>query len=349
MTLKALCYINQFYAGLGGEEMAHEGLHVFDEAKGPGMGMEGLWKGEMKVVRTLACGDNYFNVDENYEALKPELKRLIEEVAPDVVIAGPAFNAGRYGVACAKFCDFVRSELGIPAVCGMYPQNPAVPSYVLNNYIIETAETATGMRSALPPMAAFALKLAKHEPIGAAPVEGYIPTGHRKNEIDEHSAAYRVVDMLVKKLQGKPYRTEVPLRQDGNVPPAPPIGDASKLKFGLVTTGGLVPKGNPDKLRTFASVSYGTYQIDPATFDAEHYESIHGGYDTTQVNKDPNRLIPYRAAMALKEEGVIGDVLPYFLSTCGIGTNVVMSKKLGHEMAVQMKADGVQAVFLTST
>jgi len=349
MKLKALCYINQFYAGIGGEDQAHEGLHVFEGAKGPGIGMESMWNGEMKVIRTLACGDNHFNIEENYEAMKPELKRLVEEVSPDVVIAGPAFNAGRYGVACAKFCDFVRSELGIPAVCAMFPQNPAVQMFVLNNYIVETAETAAGMRSSLPPLARLAQKLAKKEKIGTAQAEGYIPTGHRVNEYDEKSGAKRVVEMLVKKMSGQPYRTEVPLRKLNQVPAAPALKDPSKARIALITTGGLVPKGNPDKLKMVSSVAYGTYPIDPATFTYQNYESIHGGYDTTTVNGNPNRLVPYEEATKLKKEGVIGELAQYFLATCGIGTNVAMSEKLGRQMALQLKADGVQGVILSST
>ncbi len=347
--LKALCYINQFYAGLGGEEAAHDGLRVFEGAKGPGMGLNGMWQGEMEVVRTLSCGDNFINIDENFEAVKPEILRLIREVSPDVVIAGPAFNAGRYGVACAKFCDFVRRELSLPTVSCMYPQNPAVEMYVKDNYIVESSDTAAGMKKCLPRLAAFALKLAKKETIGTAPVEGYLPTGHRRNEIDERSAAERVVDLLVRKLKKEPYQTEVPLRKLENIPAAPPPPDLRKTTFALITTGGLVPKGNPDKLRQFNSISYGTYAIDPATFTAEHYESIHGGYDTTIVNQDPQRLIPYSAAMTLKAEGLIGDVKPFFLSTCGIGTNVAMSSQLGAQMARQLKESGVGGVFLTST
>ncbi len=347
--LKALCYINQFFAGLGGEEAAHEGLHVYDEPKGPAMGMAAAWKGEMEVVRTLAVGDNYFNIDENYEALKPQLIGLIQEVRPDVVIAGPAFNAGRYAVACGKFCAMVTQELGIPSVTSMFPTNPAVAMYLRKTYIMEGAETAAGMRSSLPALAAFALKLAKGEAIGSAPVEGYIPTGVRINEVDEHSGAERVVEMLVKKLKGQPYRSEVPLRKDEQVPPAPPLASTADVKFALVTMGGMVPKGNPDKLRMYASVNYGTYPIDVATFNGENYESVHGGYDTTAVNADPQRLVPYNAAMDLVRRGLIGSIAPYYLATCGIGTNVEMGKKLGGEMARQLQADGVGAVFLTST
>lgn len=347
--LRALCYINQFYAGLGGEEQAHTGLHVFDEPKGPALGINALWKGEMEVVRTLACGDNYFNLEENFEAIKPELLRLVRESAPDVVIAGPAFNAGRYGVACAKFCSLVTSELGIPSVASMFPMNPAVQMYLRKTVLAVSTETASGMRKSLPALARVALKLAKREKLAPAAVDGYIPTGVRVNELDERSAAVRVVDMLMKKLQGAAFETEVPLRKDELVEPAPPIQDTSKTRFAIVTMGGLVPKGNPDKLRQYASDSYGTYPIDLKTFNKEHYESVHGGYDTTAVNQDPQRLVPYTAALDLVKRGIIGSIAPYFLSTCGIGTNVVMGKKLGSEMARQLIADGVQAVILTST
>ena len=45
---------------------------------------------------------------------------MVKEQAPDVFIAGPAFNAGRYGVACGTIAAAVQEELGIPAVTGMY-------------------------------------------------------------------------------------------------------------------------------------------------------------------------------------------------------------------------------------
>jgi len=347
--LKAVYYINQFFAGLGGEEMAHEGLHVFDGAKGPAVGLAELVKNEMTIVKSIACGDNFFNTDANYEEIKSELLSIVRECNADIVIAGPAFNAGRYGVACGKFCELIQSELGIPTVTAMFKDNPAVPMYLRKVYIMECGETAAEMKKALPPLAKMALKLAKKELIGPAPEEGYFPTGYRRNELDERSAASRVVDMLVKKMKGEPYRTEVELRSDEKVQSAPPLDDYSKAKFAIITTGGLVPKGNPDKLRMYSSVSYGTYEIDPKTLNSKHYESVHGGYDTTAVNKEPQRLVPYNATLDLKKRGLIGDIAQYFLSTCGIGTNVTMGKKLGAQMAEQLKKDDVSAAFLTST
>lgn len=148
--LRAVYYINQFYAGMGGEEMADTGLHILDEKKGPALGIEPMWNDEMEVVKVLVCGDNYINTDVKYEEILPTIKKEIEESKPDVFIAGPAFNAGRYGVACAKICDYVRRELGIPSVTGMWWENPAVGMFVKDNYIISTTETASGMRKSLP-------------------------------------------------------------------------------------------------------------------------------------------------------------------------------------------------------
>ena len=66
---KALCYINQFYAGIGGEEKADIGLNIFEGAKGPGIGLEKLWDGKIEIVKTISCGDNYINNEECFAFL----------------------------------------------------------------------------------------------------------------------------------------------------------------------------------------------------------------------------------------------------------------------------------------
>lgn len=350
MSLKAVHYINQFYAGLGGEAEADMPFGVLDEKKGPALGLEQAWKGEMMITKVIYCGDNYVNKDENYLEVKKQIAKIIREEKPDVFIAGPAFNAGRYGVACAKVCDYVRSELGIPSVTGMWRENPAIDMYVENNYIVSTTETAAGMRKSLPQVAALALKLARREKIGPAYEEGYLPTGHRNNEYVEKSGAERVVDMLVKKLYGKTFRTEVPPRSFEQVPAAPPVKDMSKAKIALFTTGGLVPAGNPDKIKQAFAVSYGEYDM-TGLDDLERgvYESIHGGYDTTAASNDPHRLVPLDVLRDCEREEVIGELYPFFGATCGVGTNISSSQKMGRQWAESLKKAGVDAVLLTST
>ena len=274
-ALKAIHYINQFYAGIGGETMADIGLQVFTGTKGPGMGLEKLWKGEMEVIKTIACGDNFINKDENFESVAPEIAKIIKQEKPDVFIAGPAFNAGRYGVACAKMADYVRRELGVPSVTGMWHENPAISMYVKDNYIISTTETATGMTKSLPAMASLALKLAKKEEIGPARLEGYIRTGHRYNQYNKKTGAERVVDILLKKLNNEPYVTEVPLRGFEVVPPAPKVVKLKNATIALLTTGGLVPMGNPDKIRQAFATSYGRYDMGGKdSLDQGVYESM---------------------------------------------------------------------------
>ena len=91
--LRAVYYINQFYAGMGGEEMADTGLHILNEKKGPALGIEPMWKDEMEVVKVLVCDDNFINTDAKFEEILPTIKKEIEESNPDVFVAGPAFNA----------------------------------------------------------------------------------------------------------------------------------------------------------------------------------------------------------------------------------------------------------------
>jgi betaine reductase len=347
---KALYYINQFYAGVGGEDKADVGFMVFNGKKGPAMGIERFWDGRMGIINTLACGDNYINKDENFEQVKKSVEKIIKEARPDVFIAGPAFNAGRYGVACAKLCDFVRSQLGVPSITGMHIENPAVSMFVKDNYMVSTSETAAGMGAALPVMASLALKLAKGERIGTAVQEGYIPTGHRYNEYHEKKGAERVVQLLLQKLRGEPYTTEIPIRKFEQQAAAPPVTNISDSVIAIVTTGGLVPKGNPDNLRQAFSTTFSKYDINNLTsIPVGEYESIHGGYDTTMVNRDPNRLVPLDQLRSLEKEGKIKSIYKYFYTTCGIGTNVKSSINLGSKIAEELKQGQVNGVILTAT
>lgn len=348
--LKAVYYMNQFFAGIGGEEKADMGLKEFNEKRGPAIGIEKLWNEEMEIVKVISCGDNFINNDLKYESILNDMDRILRESDPDVFIAGPAFNAGRYGVACAKLCDYVRKNHNIPSVTAMYYENPAVPMYVKDNYIVESSETSAGMKNTLPILAKLSLKLAKRERIGPARIEGYLSTGHRYNEYHEKTGAERVVEMLMKKLNGEQYKTEVPLRGLEKVSPADPIKDVTGAKVALITTGGLVPIGNPDKLRQAFSVTYGRYNIkDLDSISSDKFNSIHGGYDTTLVNEDPNRLVPLDQLRILEKEGYIKEIHQEFFTTCGIGTNVENSKKIGMGILENLKSNDVDMALLTST
>ncbi|MCW1040861.1 glycine/betaine/sarcosine/D-proline family reductase selenoprotein B, partial [Streptococcus anginosus] len=79
---------------------------------------------------------SYFN--ENIDTDLPEVLEMIKSYEPDLVIAGPAFNAGRYGMAAGAVASEVITELGIPAVTGMYEENPGKEMYSKTAYIVPT-------------------------------------------------------------------------------------------------------------------------------------------------------------------------------------------------------------------
>ena len=95
--MRVVHYLNQFFAGLGGEDKAGAPLEVREGAVGPGLLLEQLLGHDAKVVMTLVCGDNY--AVENQEAMIGSGLEKICEAKPDLFVAGPCFQAGRYGMA----------------------------------------------------------------------------------------------------------------------------------------------------------------------------------------------------------------------------------------------------------
>lgn len=346
--IKIVHYINQFYGGIGGEEKADYKVEVREGKVGPGMGLEGLFKGEAKIIATIICGDSYFN--ENIEEAKKEILGIVKKYNPDVFIAGPAFNAGRYGVACGAVCEAVSKELDIKTLTGMYPENPGADMYKKSVYIIETKNSAAGMRQALPSMAKLALKLAKDETIGGFKDEGYIERGIRVNYFSDKRGSERAAELLSKKLKGEEFETEFKMPVFDKVEPNKKVDDLRTAKIALVTSGGIVPKGNPDHIESSSASKYGKYDITGVTdLTADTYETAHGGYDPTYANSDADRVLPVDVLRKMEKEGRIGSLHNYYYATVGNGTAVASAKKFGAEIALDLVKDGVKAVILTST
>ena len=347
--IKVVHYINQFFAQIGGEEMADHPAEIrVGETVGPGLAFAQAFGDEAEIIATIVCGDSYFN--ENLEKAKAEILAMIKEQNPDVFIAGPAFNAGRYGVACGTIAALVQEELNIPVLTGMYIENPGADMFKQQIYVVETKNSAAGMRTAVPKMAALALKLAKGEEIGASAEEGYLPNGTRKNFFDKERGSKRAVDMLIKKLAGKPFTTEYPMPSFDNVDPMPAIKDISKATIAIVTSGGVVPAGNPDHIESSNASKYGEYDITGVNdlVDGE-WETAHGGFDPVYCNEDSDRVIPVDILREMEAEGKIGKLHNLFYSTVGNGTAVASSKAYAAEFAQKLLNDGVNAVILTST
>lgn len=162
--IRVVQYINQFFAQIGGEEKADIPAELREGPVGPGLAFNQAWGEEAEVVATIICGDSYFN--ENLEKAQAEVIEMVKSQNPDMFIAGPAFNAGRYGVACGTIAKAVQDNLNIPVLTGMYIENPGADMFKKDVYVVSTKNSAAGMRDAVKKMAPLALKLARHEAIG---------------------------------------------------------------------------------------------------------------------------------------------------------------------------------------
>lgn len=347
MSFKVVHYINQFFANIGGEEMAHVPPEKRDGFVGPGLAFNQAWKGEAEIVNTIVCGDSYFA--EHEKDAKEQVLNWVKEINPDLFIAGPAFNAGRYGYACATICKAVQDELGIKVLTGMYEENPGAD---LKNSVLMVATTnsAAGMRKAAPVMAKLAMKLMKGEKLGASCEDGYMPNGIRRNFFEKERGSKRAVDMLLKKLADKPFTTEYPMPSFDRVAPNKAIKDLPKATIALCTSGGIVPKGNPDHIESSSASHYGEYNIAGVEkLTAETYETAHGGYDPVYANENPNRVLPVDVMREFEKEGKIGKLHDYFYTTVGNGTAVASAKAFAAEYAQKLLSAGVDAVIMTST
>lgn len=346
--IRVVHYLNQFFGGIGGEDKADLPPRLTDGPIGPGRAVQAVLGQQGEVVATVICGDNYFA--ENIEGASEEVRTLIRSYQPDVLIAGPAFNAGRYGIACGAVCKMAQHQLGVPAVTGMYQENPGLDLYRKDVYIIQTTDSARGMAEAVAKMVNLARKLGAKEKIGRPSEEGYFPRGLLINEISDSTGAERVMDLLLRKLRGEPFESEVPRPVYDRVKPAPPIREIGSATIALVTDGGLVPVGNPDKIEIRTATRFGRYGI--KNKDALHptdYEVSHEGYDSVFVRQDPNRLVPVDVLRDLEREGLIGKLHDTFYSTTGVANIVEVMRQLGQAIAHELKAEDVSGVILTST
>jgi glycine reductase len=344
--VRVLHYLNQFFGGIGGEEQADAPLTLFEGARGPGVALERLAP-EIEVVATIVGGDNY--VAEHLDRAAEEAVDLVASLqSVDLVIAGPALNAGRYGMACAAICIAIETRLGIPAIAAMFPENAAVDVYRKEVTIVRTEADVMGMQAALAGLADVAARHAAGEALG--PDDGILARGVRQNTFASETGAKRAVEMLMSKLEGKPFVTEISMPRFDRVTPAAAIDDARNAVVALVTSGGIVPRGNPDRIEAASASRFGAYPLAGLErLSAESHQSVHGGYDPTFANDDPNRVLPLDAVRALEREGRIGRLHETYYATVGNGTSVAQARRFGEEIAALLVNEGVQAVILTST
>ena len=351
MQYRIVHYINQFYAGKGGEDKADHKPESVPSPVGPGSEITRLLKeagGEGEIVGTVICGDSYYG--ENIEEARDTCLALIEAFKPDLLIAGPAFNAGRYGVACGDIASAAGEKLGIPTVTCTFKENPGLELYGKGCYVVPSSESARSMRKDLAAMTELGLKLVKKIPMGPAREEGYFSRGIRKCFFKEKTGAARAVDMMLARLRGEEFHTEYEMPVFKKIPPALPVRDIKNATIAIISSGGVVPVGNPDHIRVSSADSFGSYSIAGINdLTPENYESIHGGYDRAMAAIDPDCIVPVDELRKLEKEGAFKKLHDFFYTTTGTGTSVNNAEKFGQEIGEILRNAEVDAAILTST
>jgi len=346
--VKVVHYLNQFFGQIGGEDKAGVPPQLKEGPTPVGQLIQKESGNQFEVVRTIICGDNY--AAEHLEEVTPVILKWVEDVQPDLFLAGPAFAAGRYGMACSVMCKAVHQKLNIPALTAMHSSNPGVDEARKEVYIIETGDSTLDMKKVIPKMVGLAQKISDKVPVGRPQEDGYFPRGVRINIRAEERGSKRAVEMLLKKLRGEPFETELPLPQFDKVVPAPPVKNLSNAIIALVTEGGIVPKGNPDRIEAHNASKYCKYFIGNVNdLSAEEYQTAHGGYDPVYANDDPDRVLPLDATRLLEKEGIFAKLYDYYYVTVGNVTAVASAARYGREIGELLLKDGVQGVILTST
>ena len=351
VKVKVMHYMNQFFAGEGGEDKADVPLNWKEGPLGPGRRLQALLGDTVDVVTTVYCGDNYFapnstNVLEN-------IIKLAKDHRIDILVAGPAFASGRHGYACVEVCHAVNRSQGINCITALSPENPGVDTYRTyhnkNIFAFPTSEAVSGMEDALSNMAKCVTRLITGENMGSAATEGYIAHGLRFNQSQQKIGAERAIDMLLDKIGGRSFTTEIPVLSFQEVTASPAITDMKNAKLALVTTMGVVPPDNPDGFKVYRNTQWRKYSIEKLNSMQEaKWGAVHGGYTTTWVTDNANYAVPLDGCRSLEAEGAFTNLVPSFYITTGNMGFVRAMQSIGQEIAQELKAEEVDGALLTS-
>ena len=340
-------YVNQFFGGIGGEEHAHVAVSVKAGAVGPGRLLEKALGDGARIEATLIGGDNF--VSERSEEASRAIAAELERLRPDLLIAGPAFGSGRYGLACALACK-VAHDQRIAAITAMHPENPGASSARRGIYIVPTGASTTSMQAALDALA----------PLGAASRPRRSPGARRGGRLFAAGGPPRprprAPGLSARARHAARQAPRPPLSVGSAVfcararPPAPPIADLARARIAMVTTGGLVRKGNPDRQVSANAVRYHRHTVaELESLSPAEWEAYHAGYFNHLVNSNPNYILPLSFLRDLERQGKVGRVHEHIYALPGVSTPVAVSAGHGRSIAEDLKAGGVDGALLVAT
>lgn len=355
--INALLFLSTHFSGLveKGKDPESKSLTFYGSKSLSGQNelFQEIGDSKFNIVGVVVAGDSYVADNE---------KRAIEEVleifgycydtkgikAPNVFFAGPCFKSGRYGHFSQLACKAISKEFGVYAIAGMHKTNAGVGTYSDDKfcakekaYVVKTSASVIGASRAIERMLSLAGKLLDGEDVRSK-TDFYFPRGKRVNTFVEKPAVFRAFDMLIKKHKGEKFYSEIPIHNIKPVLPAKAVlsKPLSEMKIILLTTGGVVPLGNPDKIASCNPKNWGKYSfegIDKLTPEA--HQSVHGGYANGWVNKNPNWMLALDLARYFEKEGIIGELHNEYFATVGNGLEIGKAENMMEEILKEFPTD----------
>ena len=145
-------------------------------------------------------------------------------------------------------------------------------------------------------------------------------------------------------------RARLPFEMDA-APWTPLAVPVSEARFAMVTTGGFFVEGQ-EPYETDGPEGKGdiTFREIPKDVPRDQLRLEHKHYDLSGPRQDMNCVFPLDRFLELEREGIIGGLADTNYSFMGyIQRPDLLSSETAPEVARRLKADGVEAAFLTST
>jgi glycine reductase len=155
--------------------------------------------------------------------------------------------------------------------------------------------------------------------------------------------------MLLAKIHGRSFRTELAAVWRPPLTAAPPVLDLQACRLAVITSGGLVPRGNPDRMPTRYSRHRYEYPLPADALVPGEWESVHAGYHVAAVNSNPNVVVPLDALRRLVAEGAIGGLCAQLQSLTGVGTPDTAARAIGGELVESLRRQDARAAIMVAT
>ncbi len=118
----------------------------------------------------------------------------------------------------------------------------------------------------------------------------------------------------------------------------------SECKVAFITAGGIHQKSQ----KPYNTAGDYSYREIPSDIATSELMVTHGGFDNSDINKDPNAMFPLDRLRELVTEGYIGSLADTMFGFMGGGGNVDMFiQETGPEIAGKLKEQGVDIVVCT--